>query len=97
MRSKNKSAPAKPTSPKTKQVSRFWLTFPAKLIRRPIVWELGHKFPVITNVRQASVNDQVGIVSLEVTGKREDIKAAIKWLKKIGVSVEPVEMNVIES
>jgi ABC-type methionine transport system ATPase subunit len=97
MPAKKKPAAAKPTSPKTKQISRFWLTYPAKMIQRPIVWELGHKFPVITNVRQASVNDQVGIVSLEVTGKREDIKAAIKWLVKIGVSVEPVEMSVIES
>lgn len=97
MPAKKKPAVAKPTSPKVKQVSRFWLTYPAKMIQRPIVWEVAHKFPVITNVRQASVNDQVGIVSLEVTGKREDIKAAIKWLVKIGVSVEPVEMNVIES
>jgi ABC-type methionine transport system ATPase subunit len=79
------------------QSTRLWLMYPIKLIRRPIVWELSQKYPVITNVRQASVTDEIGIVSLELQGKREDIKAAIKWLEKVGVSVEPVEINVIES
>lgn len=71
--------------------------YPAKLITRPIIWEIGQKFPVITNVRQVSVTDEIGIVSLELQGKREDIKAAIKWLEKSGIKVEPVEINVIES
>ena len=87
----------KSTTAETPQQTRLWLTFPTKLIKRPIVWELGMKFPVVTNVRQASVSDEVGIVSLELDGKRADIKAAIKWLEKLGVSVEPVEISVVES
>ncbi len=87
----------KSTTADTKQQTRLWLTFPTKLIKRPIVWELGMKFPVVTNVRQASVSDEVGIVSLELDGKRSDIKAAIKWLEKLGVRVEPVEISVVES
>jgi L-aspartate semialdehyde sulfurtransferase ferredoxin len=79
------------------QQTRLWLMYPAKLITRPIIWEIGKKFPVVTNVRQVSVTDEIGIVSLELDGKREDIKAAIKWLEKTGIKVEPVEINVIES
>ena len=71
--------------------------FPPKLIKKPIVWEVGHRFKVVTNIRQASVTDEIGIVCLEVDGKREDVKAAIKWLEKHGVNVEPVEISVIES
>ena len=71
--------------------------FPPKLITTPVIWQLSQKFPVITNVRQASVTDEIGVVSLELDGKREDIKAAIRWLEKLGVSVEPVEISVIES
>jgi len=67
------------------------------MITNPVIWELGHKFKVITNVRQASVTDEIGIVCLELEGKRPDIKAAIKWLGKMGINVEPVEINVIES
>ena len=71
--------------------------YPPRLIRKPLLWELGQKFKVATNIRQASVTDEIGIVCLEVDGKREDVKAAIKWLEKIGVKVEPVEISVIES
>ena len=71
--------------------------YPPRLITNPVIWELSKKFPVITNVRQASVTDEIGIVCLELDGKREDIKSAIKWLEKTGIKVEPVEINVIES
>ena len=77
--------------------TRLWLMYPPKLITNPVIWDLARKFPVITNVRQASVTDEIGIVSLELEGARPDIKAAIKWLEKLGIKVEPVEINVIES
>ena len=87
----------KPAGGNQPQQTRLWLMYPAKLITRPIIWEIGQKFPVVTNVRQVSVTDEIGIVSLELDGIREDIKAAIKWLEKCGIKVEPVEINVIES
>lgn len=71
--------------------------YPPKLITTPVIWQLIQKFKVVANIRQASVTDEIGIVSLELQGQRTDIKAAIKWLEKIGVKVEPVEINVIES
>lgn len=71
--------------------------YPPKLITTPVIWEVGHKFNVMTNVRQASVTDEIGVVCLELDGQRPEIKAAIKWLEKLGVKVEPVEINVIES
>jgi hypothetical protein len=79
------------------QKSRFWLMYPPKLITTPVIWQLGHKFSVITNVRQASVTDEIGIVCLELEGPRSIIKDAVKWLEGLGIKVEPVEINVIES
>jgi hypothetical protein len=76
--------------------TRLWLMFPARLITRPIIWELGKKFEVVTNVRQASVTDEVGLVSLSLAGERAEIKKAISWLEELGVKVEPVEINTIE-
>jgi len=70
--------------------------YPSRLITRPVVYELGKKFEVITNVRQASVTPEVGIVSLEIEGEREEIKQAIEWLEELGIKVEPVEINTIE-
>lgn len=79
------------------QKTRLWLMYPPKLITDPVVWQVGTKFRVITNVRQASVTDEIGVVCLELQGERAEIKAAIKWLERIGIKVEPVEINVIES
>ena len=76
---------------------RLWLMYPPKLITNPVMWELGHKFPVVTNVRQASVTDEIGIVCLEISGPQKSVHAAIQWLEKLGVKVEPVEIGVIES
>ena len=80
-----------------KDKTRLWLMYPPKLITSPLIWELSQKFPVITNVRQASVTDEIGIVCLELEGDRPNIKSAIQWLEKMGIKVEPVEINVIES
>lgn len=78
------------------QTTRLWLMVPSKLITRPILWELGKKFEVVTNLRQASVTDEIGIVSASLEGEREEIKKAIAWLEELGVKVEPVEINTIE-
>ena len=92
--SRKPRSPTKSTSPTQR---RLWLMFPPKLIKKPLVWEIGHQFMVVTNIRQASVTDEIGVVCLELDGQRAEVKAAIKWLEKVGVSVEPVEINVIES
>jgi L-aspartate semialdehyde sulfurtransferase ferredoxin len=92
-----KKAAQKAAAPAAKESRRFWLSYPSKLVTRPVIWEMAMKFPVVFNVRQASVNDQIGILCLQLEGLRPDIKSAIVWLEKVGVKVEPVEINVIES
>ena len=94
---KKSAAKLPKTSPDAQETKRLWLMYPAKLITRPIIWELGQKFPVVFNIRQVSVTEEIGIVFLELQGKRALIKDAIKWLEAQGISVEPVEINVIES
>jgi L-aspartate semialdehyde sulfurtransferase ferredoxin len=91
---KTKAARTQPTTPTQR---RLWLMYPPRLIQQPLIWQVTQKFKVVTNIRQATVTDEIGIVCLEVDGKRSDVKAAINWLEKLGVKVEPVEINVIES
>lgn len=92
-----KSVSKKKVDTDPNQSRRLWLMFPQRLITTPVVYQLGNKFEVIPNIRQASVTDEIGIVCLELNGRREAIKSAIKWLEKQGITVEPVEINVIES
>lgn len=74
---------------------RFWLTYPPKRIKTPVIWELGHRFEIMTNIRQASVTDEVGIVCLEVEGAVDQVEAGLRWLKKLGLSVEPIELSTV--
>jgi hypothetical protein len=79
------------------QSSRLWLMYPPRLIKQPVIWELAHKFALTTNVRQASVTEEIGIVCLEIEGAPGEIAAGVKWLRKLGVNVEPVELSTMES
>jgi ABC-type methionine transport system ATPase subunit len=81
----------------SRQKTRLWLMFPPAKIRRPVIWELGQKFKVITNIRQASITDELGIVCLELEGSAQEIESSIHWLGKSGINVEPVEIGVLES
>jgi ABC-type methionine transport system ATPase subunit len=74
---------------------RLWLMYPPKLIKKPFIWEVGHKFKITTNIRQATVTDEIGIACLELDGARAEVERAIAWLEKNGVKVEPVEIGVI--
>jgi hypothetical protein len=94
---KTSKKPVEKTKSTSPTQQRLWLMYPPRLIKKPFIWEVGHKFKVVTNIRQASVTDEIGIVCLELDGTRAEVKAAIKWLEKNGVNVEPVEINVMES
>ena len=94
---KSSPPPRKAAAKSDVEKRRFWLMYPPRMIKTPVIWELGKKFKVITNVRQASVTDEIGIVCLELDGQRSVISAAVAWLEKGGINVEPVEINVIES
>jgi hypothetical protein len=61
-----------------KQSQRYWLTFPAERAKRPLIWELSKKNNLVFNIRSANVNDEVGFIALELTGKPETIAAAVK-------------------
>ncbi len=93
---KKTAKPAKAAAPREEH-TRLWLMYPSKKITQPIIWQLAQKFKVVTNVRQASVTGEIGIVCLELSGQRPEVKAAIKWLVGLGISVEPVEISVVES
>jgi hypothetical protein len=97
MPAKKTKAPSRSAAATEPAHVRLWLMYPPKFITNPVIWELGRKFPVVTNVRQASVTDEIGIVCLELSGPRPAVKAAIKWLEALGIKVEPVEIGVIES
>jgi ABC-type methionine transport system ATPase subunit len=75
---------------------KVYLTFPQSLIKEPIIYNVGKKFNVVTNIRTASVTEEMGIMALEITGEEEEYHKAVEYLRGIGVRVDPIEMDVIE-
>jgi ABC-type methionine transport system ATPase subunit len=75
---------------------KVYLTYPAKLLKEPVIYQLGHRFHVVTNIRGANISAELGLVALEIDGRESEVEAAIRWLAEIGVKVEPIEKNVIE-
>ena len=56
---------------------KFYLTYPKRLVREPLIYHLSRKFDVVFNVRGASVNEEIGIIALELDGDAEIIEAAV--------------------
>jgi len=76
---------------------RYWLNFDAEAATKPLLYHMAKACPdVMFDVRQATVNEKVGVMALELEGDREKVKSAISWLESQGVTVEPVEINTIE-
>ena len=75
---------------------RYYLTYPRNLIKEPLLYRLAKKFDVVFNIRGASVSEEMGLVAVEFEGSSEQIDLALSWLRQTGVTVEPIEKNVIE-
>ena len=77
---------------------RCWFTFPTrKQVEQPIIWQMSRKFPDVSfDIRQASVQNEIGIMAVLLSGTEADVKAAIEFLRSKGVTVEPIEKSVME-
>jgi hypothetical protein len=75
---------------------KFYLTYPPALVKEPLIYWLGKKFEVITNIRGANISNEMGLLALEIEGAQAEIDRAVAWLRTQGVTVEPIEKNVIE-
>ena len=75
---------------------RVYLTYSDKTLTEPLIYQMGHKFAVVTNIRGATISKDIGLVALEVEGDEGEISASLAWLESSGVKVEPIEKNVIE-
>jgi ABC-type methionine transport system ATPase subunit len=77
---------------------RCWFTFPTRSqVEQPIIWQMSRRFPEVTfDIRQASVQHEIGIMAVLLTGTEADVQAAIEFVRARGVTVEPIEKSVVE-
>jgi hypothetical protein len=75
---------------------RVKFTFPPEQIKEPVIWEVGKRFDLITNIRRADVTAEVAWAVLELDGAQTDIDNGIQWVTDRGIRVDPVEDSIIE-
>jgi len=77
---------------------RVWLTFGSrKMVETPAIWRMARQYPDVSfDIRQASVTAEIGIMAVLFEGEEAQIEAALAFLREQGVTVEPIEKNVLE-
>ena len=75
---------------------QLMFTFPEELIKEPVIYRLGQKFNIVTNIRRADVTENRGWVILELAGEEQDIEQGVRWVMGKGVRVDPVVGDVVE-
>ena len=75
---------------------RVKFTFPQQKITEPVIYALGQKFEIVTNIRRADVREDMGWVVLELEGEEDEIATGLDWVTSTGVRVDPVGGDVVE-
>jgi ABC-type methionine transport system ATPase subunit len=75
---------------------RVHLTFPENQIQEPIIYNLGKRFDIVTNIRRANVEDTFGWVILELDGDERALDQGIAYLQGLGVQVNTIAGDVVE-
>lgn len=70
------------------KTQRLELTFPEKMIKKPIIYHLVKEYNVIPNIRRANVDEKCGWMVLELSGEDEALENAFQHLQDLGVEIE---------
>ena len=74
---------------------RVTFTFKTDLIQRPVIYELGKKFDIVTNIRRAEVGQDNGWVVLELEGTLDEIDRGLAWVVELGVDVSHLDGDIL--
>ena len=75
---------------------RVKFSFPRDKVKEPIIYQLGRRYEVVTNIRRADVGEDIGWVVLELEGDDSEIERGLEWVSGTGVRVDPISGDVIE-
>jgi ABC-type methionine transport system ATPase subunit len=77
---------------------RFRLVFPVHLTDQPILYRLVRDFDLVMNIRRAHVlEDQMGLVILELQGQEEAIGQGVALLQEMGIETEEIDNRESET
>lgn len=75
---------------------RIVLHFPPLVTGQPVTYKLAKEYDLVFNILKASVSPgQEGLMMLDLTGEKANYDRGMKYLKDIGVQVQPLSQDVI--
>jgi len=74
---------------------RVKFTFKTERIQSPVIYELGHKFDVVTNIRRAGIDSENGWVILEIEGGVDEIERGLAWVREQGSEVSSLDGDIL--
>jgi len=64
------------------------LKYPQHLLDRPLIYGLISDFHLLTNILEAKVDAEQGVLVLAVRGEAHELQEGLAWMIKQGVQVE---------
>ena len=75
---------------------RIVLRFPPLVTGQPVTYKLAREYDLVFNILKASVSPgQEGLMMLDLTGEKANYDRGMKYLKDIGVQVQPLSQDVL--
>ena len=72
------------------------LIFPNDLVTDAVLSRLGREYEIVTRIRRAEAIEDSVWMRLEMLGKPDDVEKAIEHLGAIGISVAPLEGDIVQ-
>ncbi|MBM3707776.1 MAG: hypothetical protein FJW61_01175 [Actinobacteria bacterium] len=75
---------------------RIVLTFPEKIVTKPITYKLVKEFDLQFNILRAEITADIeGKALIEIKGSKEKIEAGLKYLEQEGVTIQDASKDII--
>lgn len=65
------------------------------MIQEPVIYQLGKKFEIVTNIRRAEIDSENGWVILEVEGELDEIERGLQWVREQGSDVSSLDGDIL--
>jgi ferredoxin len=70
------------------------LIFPPTLVGQPVVYKLVKDYDLSFNILRAKITPDDGEMVLEISGTKEHYAAGMKYLKDLGLKIEPLSKDI---
>jgi L-aspartate semialdehyde sulfurtransferase ferredoxin len=74
---------------------RFIIRFKRNTIDKPIVYKLAKEYDLVFNILRANVSPKAdSMMVLEIEGEKENFEKGTRYLKDMGLDLEPIEQDI---